>query len=203
MHSKGRTMRKRASLLVLLVAVAGVLAAAVPAGVGAQAPAQDSAVGTDVLFPFVITATFEARSGPQGESPSGSVRVNARLNFAGGPVTCLTVTGNRATIGFEERDFPFDSANGGFLFVEDNGTPGAGRDNIQFTLATDAPTVCPANTVVYQPNSRIEFGDIVVVDAQPFPTSKEQCKNGGWRDFGETFKNQGQCVAFVQRGPKP
>jgi hypothetical protein len=33
------------------------------------------------------------------------------------------------------------------------------------------------------------------------PTSKEQCKGGGYATFG--FRNQGQCVAFVQRGPKP
>ena len=45
-------------------------------------------------------------------------------------------------------------------------------------------------------------GDITVVDAQPFPTSKDQCRNGGWRDFPQ-FKNQGQCVAFVERGPGP
>ncbi len=32
------------------------------------------------------------------------------------------------------------------------------------------------------------------------PTSKEQCKKGGYEAFD--FKNQGQCVAFVQRGPK-
>jgi hypothetical protein len=32
------------------------------------------------------------------------------------------------------------------------------------------------------------------------PTAKEQCKKGGYEEFG--FKNQGQCVAFVQRGPK-
>jgi hypothetical protein len=32
------------------------------------------------------------------------------------------------------------------------------------------------------------------------PTSKEQCKKGGYEEFG--FKNQGQCVAFVERGPK-
>jgi hypothetical protein len=32
------------------------------------------------------------------------------------------------------------------------------------------------------------------------PTSKEQCKNGGWRDFG--FKNQGQCIRFVKHGPR-
>ena len=35
------------------------------------------------------------------------------------------------------------------------------------------------------------------------PTSKEQCKNGDWLEFGSMFKNQGQCVAFVERGPKP
>ena len=34
------------------------------------------------------------------------------------------------------------------------------------------------------------------------PTGKDQCKNGGWRTFGPMFKNQGQCVAFVERGPK-
>jgi hypothetical protein len=33
-----------------------------------------------------------------------------------------------------------------------------------------------------------------------FPTSKSQCKNGGWRDFG--FRNQGQCIRFVKHGPK-
>ena len=28
------------------------------------------------------------------------------------------------------------------------------------------------------------------------PTSKDQCENGGWRDFPQ-FKNQGQCVRFT------
>jgi hypothetical protein len=32
------------------------------------------------------------------------------------------------------------------------------------------------------------------------PTTKDQCKNGGWRDFPK-FKNQGQCIAFVNHGP--
>jgi hypothetical protein len=35
----------------------------------------------------------------------------------------------------------------------------------------------------------------------PTPTSKELCKNGGWRDFG--FENQGQCIAFVNRDDRP
>jgi hypothetical protein len=33
------------------------------------------------------------------------------------------------------------------------------------------------------------------------PTSKEQCKKGGWRSFG-VFKNQGDCVSFVATGGK-
>ncbi len=33
------------------------------------------------------------------------------------------------------------------------------------------------------------------------PTSKDQCKNGGWRNFG-VFKNQGDCVSFVATGGK-
>jgi hypothetical protein len=44
---------------------------------------------------------------------------------------------------------------------------------------------------------------IALTGARPcLPTSKDQCKNGGWRNYGTTFKNQGQCVAFVQRGPR-
>jgi hypothetical protein len=33
------------------------------------------------------------------------------------------------------------------------------------------------------------------------PTSKDQCENGGWRNF-PVFKNQGDCVSFVATGGK-
>jgi hypothetical protein len=33
------------------------------------------------------------------------------------------------------------------------------------------------------------------------PTTKGQCKKGGWRDF-EVFKNQGDCVSWVATGGK-
>ncbi len=35
-------------------------------------------------------------------------------------------------------------------------------------------------------------------DPYPNPTSKDQCKNLGWMNF--SFRNQGQCVAFVNTG---
>jgi hypothetical protein len=30
---------------------------------------------------------------------------------------------------------------------------------------------------------------------RPAPTSKDQCKNDGWRGYGGMFKNQGSCVS--------
>jgi hypothetical protein len=33
----------------------------------------------------------------------------------------------------------------------------------------------------------------------PLPTSKEQCRNGGWRNY-PGFKSQGDCVSFVATG---
>jgi hypothetical protein len=37
--------------------------------------------------------------------------------------------------------------------------------------------------------------------SSPLPTSTAQCMNGGWKTYG--FKNQGQCVSFVQTGKNP
>jgi len=34
----------------------------------------------------------------------------------------------------------------------------------------------------------------------PLPTKADQCKKGGWRSYGTTFKNQGDCVSFVATG---
>lgn len=39
----------------------------------------------------------------------------------------------------------------------------------------------------------------IAVTPLPVPTSKDQCKNGGWRTFPQ-FKNQGDCVSFVENG---
>ena len=53
-------------------------------------------------------------------------------------------------------------------------------------------------TVVAGPNP---FA-IAVGPPAPVPATKDQCKNGGWRDFGPGFKNQGQCVSFLATGGK-
>jgi hypothetical protein len=71
----------------------------------------------------------------------------------------------------------------------------------RFSLADPAITSVTVRLAVPQPEWDFFIDDVRFSPA--LPTSKDQCKNGGWRNFGDTFKNQGQCVAFVQRGPKP
>jgi hypothetical protein len=43
------------------------------------------------------------------------------------------------------------------------------------------------------------FGDVTYnfEDTPVAPTDKDACKDGGWMNFQTSFKNQGQCVAFV------
>jgi hypothetical protein len=46
-----------------------------------------------------------------------------------------------------------------------------------------------------------EGTEITVRDAPRLPTTKPECKNGGWKTYG-VFKNQGDCVSFVATGGK-
>jgi hypothetical protein len=120
--------------------------------------------------------------------------------------------------GFE----PFDVPIRGLVRVVDGGGPDSGLDTVEFALDWEVrpggdigratlpgPTDCssfPGSFPRHSPSNeatdvRNETGDIVVTDAQPLPTAKNECKNGGWRQFG-VFKNQGDCVSFVATGGK-
>jgi hypothetical protein len=198
--------------LILTTAIVGT-ALAVPSASSAQMPApqptQDTVVGgATILSPF-RGLSVNAHSDPDGSNPSGEASAGARSTYSvTGHVTCMTVVGNRATVGFAvDSGFSVFGNLGHLIFVEDNGSPGAGRDLANDVEAAVPPTSCPAPTdedlvpfpfIPIRPQP-IEGGDITVVDAPLRPTSKDQCKNSGWRDFPE-FKNQGQCIAFVERG---
>jgi hypothetical protein len=177
-------MRRLLLTFSALVAV-GVVAA--PAAV-AQGPAEDSVTGSgDSSFcsgEFLI----DVRSGPSGESPTGQVTCGTFFN---GPVTCLNVQGNVALLTIQTNQFGSVA-----LRVIDNG--GGPADSVEAFPGSG----CAQPQPTYVP---VGFrGAIVIVDAPPrppLPTSKNQCKNGGWRSFG-VFKNQGDCVSFVATGGK-
>jgi hypothetical protein len=174
----------------LLVLVAG-LAATFPPASSAQVPAQDSVslTGTAVAGGFVVT-TLTATSGPSGENPSGQVQFTVLGSIqVGGPVTCLAVSGNTATLNIQDPGFGIVTVQ-----VTDNQP-----DTFDAAPIGRAPTDCSPLAPTGLGGS-VSGGDIVVVDAPPLPTSKDQCKQGGWQAFG-VFKNQGDCVSFVARGP--
>jgi hypothetical protein len=131
----------------------------------------------------------DARSGPSGENPSGT----AGLGVISGPVTCLDVQDNFATI----VTLPPPSVLSITFNVVDNA--GTGAPDMAWSAPTDftLPPLGPcggrARLVVPE---LVATGDIAVVDAPSLPRSKDQCKNGGWRQYG-VFKNQGDCVSFV------
>jgi hypothetical protein len=154
--------------------------------------------------PLRFIYVFDAHSGPDGQNPTGTVRQDveslpfgpeSRYTFLTARVTCLNVTGNRATIGTQLP--PGLPVVGSLLYVEDN--DGAGQDKVGSLVIDEVATTCPANpSIALDP---IFGGDITIHDAQPFPTTKEQCKNGGWRTYG-IFNNQGDCASFVATGGK-
>jgi hypothetical protein len=193
-------------LAALLVAVGTLLSAAT----AAEAQSQDSVFGQGQARATIgaeneQTFDFSATSGPSGENPSGYAKIDfvvfgsARFHVEG-PVRCLSVTGIQAVVGFElDPDLSTFPANGAIITASDNGPPGSEPPDIFNSGPVPDPTSCVPGLL--PPPLDVFAGDIVVTNAQPLPTSKGQCRDAGYLQFG--FKNQGQCIAFVERGAKP
>jgi hypothetical protein len=204
---RGTTVKLNLILTTMILGTA--LALPGPSSAQGPPPAQDSVVGEATILSQFRGLEVDAHSDPDGSNPTGSAGAGSRSTYSvSGHVTCMTVAGRSATVGFAvDSGFSVFGNLGHLIFVEDNGSPGAGHDLANDFETLVPPTSCPAPTaedlvpfpfIPIRPQP-IQAGDITVVDAPARPTSKDQCKNGGWRDFPQ-FKNQGQCVAFVERG---
>ncbi len=181
--------------LVLGVALVGLVSAPSAFAAGQL----DTATATGSTTNGFSNINVSAQSGILGQNPSGTVAFNvAGLNLSGA-VTCLSVTGpdkgagsagspTTAVINFQNTAPPFVGVN--TVELVDNG--GNGTDLFTAAPTFRGPGDCSPLSVPTSPLN----GRAVVFDAPPLPTSKEQCKNGGWRSFG-VFKNQGDCVSFV------
>jgi hypothetical protein len=206
--------------LVTISAGTLLLVLGIPVSGSGQTPAGDSVSGEALDCVQVLSnglcelhsLRIDARSGPRGENPAGTVRYGFSFGTPSssgsgeGTVTCVSVAGNTARIGFSGMEFGyFEVFVAGFVTVTDGGGPGSQLDRFGLALQADpfgplpGPTNCSAPATA-GPWANDE-GDLRVVDTPLLPTSKEQCKNGGWRDFG-VFKNQGDCVSFVATGGK-
>jgi hypothetical protein len=96
-----------------------------------------------------------------------------------------------------------------------NNTIGAGGGGAPFYTLSDIATKCPdavasgfgVNIGSNNPNYDTET-DAVIFNTTTYdfeqdltyPVSRADCKNDGWKTFtGETFKNEGQCIKYVNK----
>ena len=105
---------------------------------------------------------------------------------------------------------------GGTFFLGCNNVTPTTNSNGTVTYTFTAATLAAAGQQVPTPTGTVNSVE-VLIDVQGSadlshitfngarqstarPTSKSQCRNDGWKDFtNPSFKNQGQCIAFVQR----
>lgn len=157
-----------------------------------------ASAGADIVTPLeggdvslLTELNFEYENGGHcgAGAPRFNVVVNGQTYFLGCSSGTHTDLGNGWTrVEFTTADFTAA------------GIPATGTlDDIYvvFDEGTDTPvggTIGTPGTVTldnFSVNGEV-VGDTVQL------TSKEQCKNGGWKNFtNPTFKNQGQCVSFV------
>ena len=182
-----------------VVATAMAVGAVFVPGAAAQAPAQDSVTGSAAsgIGRGFAVYTFDVRSGPSGENPTGTVTIDSFFGVIGPlDATCLTVSANKAAM-ILRAPVPGSDVAGLAMAVQDDGP---GQDRIDYHTLATLPVDCPVPSEVFTPTVS---GDITITDAPPPPTATHQCKNGGWRTYPD-FKNQGDCVSFVAtKGKNP
>jgi hypothetical protein len=117
--------------------------------------------------PGLLDFDFDASSGPLGENPTGTFFWESLPIHFEGQVTCLQVTGNRASVGGTITASPNPSAIGrGLVFtVVDNGpgTPDLMSNGGGQTLPAAPPANTPNCGDPSQPTTSVT-GDIVVED---------------------------------------
>jgi 6-phosphogluconolactonase len=154
-------------------------------------------VGADGALSPKTPAGFQAGSVPVGVavSPDGrSVYVADRLNndvlqYSVGADGALSPLSPAAVVAGSNPSAVAVSPDGKSVYVSNSG----GNTVSQYSVGADGALTAKNPTTVAAGSFPI---GIAVSPLPRVPTSKEQCKHGGWRNYPQ-FKNQGQCVAFV------
>ena len=217
------TMRLRVAFVALVVGTA----LGAPAAADAQQVGQDTVVGTawdclnaDTCAPEAgatafTSVTANARSGPAGQAPAGTVTWIERSlgSYVTGEarVSCLSVTDRLAIVGVAGmatyHRLGITVPITGFMRVTDGGGPASAQDTFELDIRVPVPPAplppAPADCSAF-PAGRLllrnDGGDLVVTDARTPPTTKQECKHGGWQRFG--FGNRAQCVRSVRQGAR-
>jgi DNA-binding beta-propeller fold protein YncE len=88
------------------------------------------------------------------------------------------------------------TSDGGSAYVSGFGAGGEGAV-LQYDIQPQTGVLSPKTPATVATGAALA---IAVGPLPRVPTSKVQCKNGGWRSFPQ-FKNEGLCIAFVNLAP--
>jgi hypothetical protein len=134
--------------------------------------ANDTGLASD---PSVITKVSDAKT-PGGVTPDANGEITIDGTY--GTLTVYTATFN-------------GHSPGDYSYGLDHGTvPPCALDSDVFTYS-----LADAGSPVWSTTATLT--ESLTVGCPPsLPTSKDQCKNGGWRTF-PGFKNQGDCVSYI------
>ena len=147
--------------------------------------ATNAAAGADITGlegQTFTSASFTLASAAQcqGGSPRFDVVTTNGLFFLG----CNNVT-------------PTTNANGTVTYTFNAATIAAGGQ-VPFPTGTIQAVDILIDVQGMADVSDITVNGVLQEPAPSTPTSKDQCKNGGWKTFTDpSFKNQGDCVSFV------
>ena len=139
-----------------------------------------------------------------GSAPEGNTFANAVVSTSCGTAVVGGVTFDTSAGHQEFTLTGYDAAghlDGDFGTAGRTLTPFDDKDAFGSALAV-APSgaLVMAGGITGQGNRQMGAARYTDACAPPPPTDKDQCKNGGWKNFGTRFKNQGQCVRFVNTG---
>ncbi|HVM15715.1 MAG TPA: carboxypeptidase regulatory-like domain-containing protein [Egibacteraceae bacterium] len=111
----------------------------------------------------------------------------------GAPIPNATVT----LVGPGTETSTVTTADGNYAF--------GGLEPGQYTVTVQADGYEPASQTATAAENEVTTVDVALVaeveEPPPppaNPTTRDDCKNGGWQDYG--FRNQGQCLQFVNTG---
>jgi hypothetical protein len=215
--------RKRSLSLGLGLSMALVFAVALPATSSAQSTLTgqnlngSSLQGNSLGSPNCDNSTYSISGTATGPYPgtfteAGSFSTSTPIISA-----TFTITSGTTTITGSKSAPPSPGAQGSCEFV--GGVPVIGG------VFFDSTHAIPYTATIHNPNgtfhdegttsvgvaveARIggaaatiaEFFTSSLTEPVLIPGSKDQCKKGGWQAFPQ-FKNQGQCVSFVEHQPR-
>ena len=204
--------RNRSLLLGLGLAVALVLAVALPATASAVSTLNGEHLSAQAQFPLSICVPASA---PYSYSVSGTATgpypgtfTETGSGTAGGPAGQGPATLS-ASFTIHSGDFLITGTKTGGSGTGCHGEHDSRADvsglSYQATIHTSTGNYADQGTshavVRMSPSAGTDlaedFTSSLTAPVLIVPTSKDQCKNNGWKHFPQ-FKNQGQCVSFVE-----